>query len=160
MKTSVSDLFQIFAELIRFIQFFIPFCRFIGSGHTAAEQGTCQFSLFKTIHPALQSAEGFFRNIFLIFRRHRKHIYFAESVVRRKERIQPVKQRFHLSAHLIIIDGRHENQRIRFLNPLRNGNGIVILNAFLRFLTGKAANAESNLFSFQAQLLMYLEHYY
>ena len=54
MKISVIDLFQIFAELIRFIL----------DCHAAAEQRTRQFRFFKTIYPALQSTDGFFGNIY------------------------------------------------------------------------------------------------
>ena len=85
--------------------------------------------------------------------RHGKHVHISEPVVCRIERIHAVQKRFHLPAHLVIVDRGHKHQCVRIPDLFRNQGGVILQHARLRLLACKTASAEPDGFALQADLL-------
>ena len=78
-----------------------------------------------------------------------KHINVTELVVGLVQRIQTVKQRLHLAAHLVIIDRRGEDDDLGFLDLCHDFGYIILQNAVTGSLARHAADAEPDIFAVQ-----------
>lgn len=140
------------AHVIGLCQGGMVFCR-TGFGASAGKDGPRQTRLFKAVRPA---PDGFLRT----FRRFRrilgggsKEIDFPEPVFRGKERIHPVKERFQLAGNAVVINRGSKDDDICGLCLFGDGPGIVCDDTAARFLTGKTASAEGNVFALQGNFL-------
>ena len=87
--------------------------RFARRGYAAAEDASREAGLFKAVHPALHGGLRIFRRFFRIFHRGGEEIDFAEGIVRREERVQPVEEGLQLAGNAVVIDRRGEDDRRR-----------------------------------------------
>ena len=109
-------------------------------------------SLGEAVDPARKTCYGALGRRRGVFGGRREHVYVAEPVVGRVERIGAVEKRFELPAHPVVVDRRREGYRIRFAHAFRYGGCIVGYRAALRAQTGKAPLAEADILLFERDL--------
>ena len=107
----------------------------------------CGFA--KAGYPALQSAFGTFRHEVFILEGGGEQIDFAEAVVFGEHGVHTVDEGLHLTAHLIVVDGRCPADHIGVEDALHDGRHIVLKDTGTRLLTREAADAEFYLLAAQ-----------
>ena len=105
--------------------------------YSAAKQRAGKAALRVAVDPASQTCFGSLGNFGLIFCGSGEHIHITELIIERIHRIHAVDKHLHLSAHLIIVDGRSPEHHIGFEHFLHDGVGIVVDYTLAQFLASK-----------------------
>lgn len=113
--------------------------------YSAAKQRTGKAALRVAIDPTSQTCFGSLGNFGLIFCCSGEHIHITEFIIERIHRIHAVDKHLHLSAHLIIVDGRCPAHHIGFEHLLHDGVGIVVNYTLAQFLASKTTFAKTDI---------------
>lgn len=116
-------------------------------GDTAGEDLSRQAGMLEAGYPTVEAVLCAFGRHLLVFGCRGEQVDVAEVVVRRVERVGTVKERLHLPAHLVIVDGRCEDDCVGVVHLVHHGGRIVTNDATQGLGAGKAASAEPQVFA-------------
>ena len=138
IRNSVSNRYgrryasQGFAEIISIQQSLSMILCITRLSNTVAEHIAFELGLLEAIDPTLQTVVSFVDGMRIVICGGGKHINVAELIVGLVQRIQAVKQRLHLSAPFIVVDGCGEDKNLGFLDLCHDFGYIILQYCRLR----------------------------
>ena len=130
------------------MQLGVPF-NLIWGTHTAAEKVAFERRLAEAGYPALQTALGSLGDVCLVLEGGGEQVDVAEAVVFGIHGVHAVDECLHLTAHLVVVDGRRPANDVDIQHALHDGGHVVLEDAGTRLLARQAAYAEPDVLATQ-----------